>query len=209
MRINAFTTTTALLLLTACSSAAKDSSMAASNEPQPTQPASDSTSLDPMDDVDADVDADMDADMDADVADPADTPASAVPPQQTVYTERDPFVEPTLSEACGWNKPTVYFSTDSAKVGLVGDIKADLLSTCLNNETLSGRPIVITGYADEEGTDADNRALGLERANAVKDDLVKAGIAADRITTYSKGEYFVQEDGASQDERRVVVKLDE
>ncbi len=191
------TTTAALLALTACSTTARDTSP---NDPSSLEPAT-PTDLDhspaPVNKMDAEP-----APMNE--ADP--TPTAVT--QKSVYTERDPLVAPTLSEACGWDKPTVYFSTDSAKVGLVGDVKVDLLATCLNAETLSGDPVVIMGYADERGTEAYNRKLGLERANAVKEDLVKAGVSASRIETYSKGEYFVDSDDKYRDDRRVVIKLD-
>ncbi len=198
MRLFALTTTAALLTLAACSSTSKDAGQ--SNDPSSMTPAK-SAELDaspaPLNEMDAE---------------PAPTNAVDASPdqaeQKSVYTSRDPFLEPTLSAACGWDKPTVFFSTDSAKVGLVGDVKVDLLATCLNNETLGNEPLVITGYADERGTEAHNRELGLKRANAVKEELVKAGVAESRIETYSKGEYFVDGEGTLQDDRRVVIKLD-
>ncbi len=197
MRLFTLTTTAALLALTACSTSSKDKS---SNDPSSVEPAA-TNQLDPSP-------APFN-EMDAEPAPMTDVDATPTPvTQKSVYTSRDPFLEPTLSKACGWEKPTVYFSTDSAKVGLVGDIKVDLLATCLNSETLAGDPVVIMGYADERGTEAYNRKLGLERANAVKEDLVKAGVSAARIETYSKGEYFVDGDDYHRDERRVVIKLD-
>jgi outer membrane protein OmpA-like peptidoglycan-associated protein len=198
MRFFTLTTTAALLTLAACSNTSKDAGQ--SNDPSSMTPAK-SAELDaspaPLNEMDAEPAQSNDVDA---------SPSQAT--QQSVYTSRDPFLEPTLSAACGWDKPTVFFATDSAKVGLVGDIKMDLLATCLNNETLGDDPLVITGYADERGTDAHNRQLGLERANAVKEDLVKAGVDASRIETYSKGEYFVDGEGTLQDDRRVVIKLD-
>ncbi len=189
---------TALLALSACSNTAKDTS--GSNDPssvEPAQPADLDASPAPFNEMDPTPAPLNDSDATATTA-----------PQKTVYTARDPFLEPTLSAACGWDKPTVYFSTDSAKVGLVGDIKMDLLATCLNADTLAGDPVVVMGYADERGSEAYNRKLGLERANAVKADLVEAGVSASRIETYSRGEYFVDGDDEHRDDRRVVIRLD-
>jgi peptidoglycan-associated lipoprotein len=47
--------------------------------------------------------------------------------------------------------------------------------------------ILIAGHCDERGSEEYNLALGDNRANAVKADLVKMGISADRIKTISYG----------------------
>jgi peptidoglycan-associated lipoprotein len=48
--------------------------------------------------------------------------------------------------------------------------------------------LTITGHADERGSDEYNLALGNRRAIAAKEYMVNRGIAADRITTASRGE---------------------
>ena len=45
-----------------------------------------------------------------------------------------------------------------------------------------------TGYADRSGTEDYNLKLSLKRADAVRDYLIKGGIAADRITVSGRGE---------------------
>lgn len=187
-------TTAALLVFTACSTSATDRS----NDPE---------SLDPAKPVALDPEPAPMNEMDPEPAPMTD--ADGEPASKPKHSARDPFVAPELNAACGWDRPTIYFSTDSAKIGLVGDVKVDLLVTCLNSDPLADDPIAIYGYADERGTEAHNRALGLERANAVKADLVEAGVDASRIATYSRGEYFVDDDGEHQDDRRVLVKMDE
>ncbi len=127
---------------------------------------------------------------------------------RVVYTDRDPFVEPTLSEACGWEGPTMYFSTDSAKLGLVADVKVEALATCLKQDALRDEPVIVVGYADERGDEYYNLELGLERANKVKKALVGEGVSADRVETYSRGEYMDDPDDALQADRRALVKLD-
>lgn len=128
--------------------------------------------------------------------------------REATYTEVEPFVPPTLAAACGWEKPTFYFNTDDADVGLVGEVKMNALGTCLSSEALASEPVVIVGYADERGDSYDNLELGLDRANAVKSELVAQGVDPDRIDTYSRGEYAADDDDVFFDDRRVVVKLD-
>jgi outer membrane protein OmpA-like peptidoglycan-associated protein len=47
--------------------------------------------------------------------------------------------------------------------------------------------VVVEGYTDSRGTEAYNQRLSLRRAEAVKDYLVKLGVAADRLTVRGKG----------------------
>ena len=47
--------------------------------------------------------------------------------------------------------------------------------------------IVIGGYCDERGSNEYNLALGQKRADAAKDFLVNAGVAASRIRVISYG----------------------
>jgi outer membrane protein OmpA-like peptidoglycan-associated protein len=47
--------------------------------------------------------------------------------------------------------------------------------------------VKIEGHTDTVGDPAENTKISLDRANAVKDGLVKAGVPADRITTEEPG----------------------
>jgi peptidoglycan-associated lipoprotein len=80
----------------------------------------------------------------------------------------------------------VYFDTNSST--LRADSAAALTA---NAQWLQANPTVavaIGGYADERGTQAYNQALGQRRAQAARDALVSAGVAAERITLVSYGE---------------------
>ena len=48
--------------------------------------------------------------------------------------------------------------------------------------------ILITGHTDSQGADMYNQVLSEKRAASVKAEMVKRGIAADRIETNGKGE---------------------
>jgi outer membrane protein OmpA-like peptidoglycan-associated protein len=62
---------------------------------------------------------------------------------------------------------------------------SDLANFLLQNPSVT---IHITGHTDAVGTDEANQILSEGRANAVREDLVKRGVAADRMTAEGKGE---------------------
>lgn len=79
----------------------------------------------------------------------------------------------------------VYFGFN--KYNISND-SAEILN--LQSEWLKSDPsinIIVEGHCDERGTREYNLALGERRANAVKNYLVKQGIAANRIKTISYG----------------------
>ena len=70
----------------------------------------------------------------------------------------------------------------------ISNDSAEILN--LQAEWLKSDPsinIIVEGHCDERGTREYNLALGERRANAVKNYLVKQGIAANRIKTISYG----------------------
>jgi len=109
------------------------------------------------------------------------TVTAPAPPPQPV--ER----EPSLSDA-QWvtaNVKDVLFDYDSSA------IRPDQQSVvAANAKALQGRAnlnITIEGHADKRGSTEYNLALGDERANAVKNALVAAGVNASRINVISYG----------------------
>ena len=80
----------------------------------------------------------------------------------------------------------VYFAFDSSAVDMKAAAKlkeqAAMWAASANKPVL-----VIQGYCDERGTVDYNLALGERRAYAVKKDLVKLGVPADKIETISYG----------------------
>lgn len=79
----------------------------------------------------------------------------------------------------------VYFDYDSAQ------IRADAQSTIqADAAALKSKPnlrFTIEGHCDERGSTEYNLTLGDERANAVKNALIQAGVNASRINTISYG----------------------
>jgi outer membrane protein OmpA-like peptidoglycan-associated protein len=63
--------------------------------------------------------------------------------------------------------------------------------------------VTIEGHTCSLGTATHNLALGDRRANAVKDFLVSAGVAADRLLAVSRGEAGAEYDNSHEDTRRL------
>jgi outer membrane protein OmpA-like peptidoglycan-associated protein len=56
---------------------------------------------------------------------------------------------------------------------------------------VAGRPaaeIVVIGHTDRVGSDQQNDALSLQRAERIRQELIRTGIAAERIVTVGRGE---------------------
>lgn len=70
--------------------------------------------------------------------------------------------------------------------------------------------VVLQGHTDYRGSEEYNRTLGMDRANAVKNELVKLGVSSDRLATVSFGETSPlldeKTDAARAVNRRVEVK---
>ncbi|HVU45585.1 MAG TPA: peptidoglycan-associated lipoprotein Pal [Terracidiphilus sp.] len=108
----------------------------------------------------------------------------------TVTVNAPPAVQvPTSSmsaeEEFKANVQDIFFDYDTY------DIRSDAQSTLAKDASyLVSHPnvkIVIGGYCDERGSDEYNLALGQNRADAAKNALVTAGVAANRIRVVSYG----------------------
>jgi peptidoglycan-associated lipoprotein len=80
----------------------------------------------------------------------------------------------------------VFFDFDRAAIR--DDQKASLNENVAWLKQNGRAKITLEGHCDERGANEYNLALGERRAKAVKDYLVAAGVAADRIATVSYGE---------------------
>jgi OOP family OmpA-OmpF porin len=110
------------------------------------------------------------------------------PPMKAV--EQKPAAVPAAAVKPSAEKITVAADAlfDFDKAVLRDEGKAKLDDVASKAGVLKIEAITAVGHADRFGTDAYNQKLSERRANAVKDYLVKKGIAADRISTEGKGE---------------------
>ena len=98
-----------------------------------------------------------------------------------------PSTAPSATEAelFALNVKDIYFDYDKY------DVRADQQGSLQGDaQFLQQHPnihITIEGYADERGSTEYNLALGTNRADAVKNALIQAGIGGDRIKTISYG----------------------
>jgi len=79
----------------------------------------------------------------------------------------------------------VFFDFDSSRIRPSEVTKLETVAAALRGNT---KKLVVEGHADERGTAEYNRALGERRALACREELIKQGVPADRITTISYGE---------------------
>jgi peptidoglycan-associated lipoprotein len=80
---------------------------------------------------------------------------------------------------------TVYFDYDKSTIREGEKSKVVAVAEYLKGNLMVA--VLIEGHCDERGTEEYNRALGERRALALREELVKLGIAADRVDTVTFG----------------------
>lgn len=105
--------------------------------------------------------------------------------------------------------PNVAFDFDKRTLNDLGKGRVREISRSLQES--GSVKVVLQGHTDYVGTDAYNEKLGLDRAEAVRGELVALGISADRLSTVTFGEsqpiFAEQEDWARAVNRRVEVHV--
>ena len=113
----------------------------------------------------------------------ADASASVTVNQQPAVSV--PSTSMSAEEEFKANVQDIFYDYDTA------DLRTDAQATLSKDATyLVSHPdikIVIGGYCDERGSDEYNLGLGQNRADAAKNALVNAGVAANRIRVISYG----------------------
>jgi len=80
----------------------------------------------------------------------------------------------------------VYFRTEQSALDAAAEERLAKLVGLV--EPIDGAVIRLEGHADARGTEDFNTALSADRATAVRDALVKAGMPADRVVVTASGE---------------------
>jgi outer membrane protein OmpA-like peptidoglycan-associated protein len=103
----------------------------------------------------------------------------------------------------------VFFDWDRSNVSEQG--QGTIRQAAQTHKNMGATPISVTGHADKSGPDGYNQALSMRRATAVKDGLVREGVASTAIAVDGKGESqpLVQTaDGVREPQnRRVEIKM--
>ncbi len=81
---------------------------------------------------------------------------------------------------------TVYFDFDSSTIKNSEMPKIERVADYFKSNP--SHAVKVEGHCDERGTEEYNRSLGERRALAIREHLVRAGIAPNRIETISYGE---------------------
>ena len=80
----------------------------------------------------------------------------------------------------------LFFATNKTRILPMSEQSmSDLAQFLLENPSVT---ILITGHTDAVGSDEFNQRLSEGRANAVREDLIKRGVAAERLASEGKGE---------------------
>jgi peptidoglycan-associated lipoprotein len=103
-------------------------------------------------------------------------PPPPPPPSTSSATEEELFAQ---------NVKDIYFDYD--KADLRASEQASIQADAQFLKQHAGVRITIEGHCDERGSTEYNLALGTNRADAVKNALIQAGIGGDRIKIYSYG----------------------
>jgi peptidoglycan-associated lipoprotein len=92
---------------------------------------------------------------------------------------------PTEEELFAQNVKDIYFDYD--KYDIRADQQASMQDDAQFLQQHTNIHILIEGHCDERGSTEYNLALGTNRADAVKNALIQAGVGGDRIKTISYG----------------------
>ena len=107
--------------------------------------------------------------------------------------------------------PDVNFDFNSRRLSPLGVARAKAVAEMIQKD--GAVKVILQGHTDNRGSDDYNMKLGMDRAEAVRQELVSNGVSADRLSTVSFGKsqplFNDDSDWARAANRRVEVKVDE
>jgi peptidoglycan-associated lipoprotein len=127
-------------------------------------------------------------------APPAPAPSTSTPQVPVPATDTTPApVTPAPATATVSDLRTVYFELDSWSLDEAAHAALDNNAKVLRDN--AGMNVRVEGHCDERGTVEYNISLGQKRADSVRDYLVGAGVAVNRLSTISYGKERPASDG--------------
>lgn len=122
---------------------------------------------------------------------PQQTPVASQPAQQPAPQERAIVASKEVRRKCqipDTPEQSPQFDLDEAELRPRGENILSRIATCMQDGALKGESITLIGHADPRGSDAYNRALGMDRARAARDYLGSQGVAVSSLNVKSRGE---------------------
>ena len=112
----------------------------------------------------------------------------------------DVFMQP-IKEGIKVKIENLFFATNKTYILPQSEQSmSDLANFLLDNPSVK---IHVVGHTDAVGTDEANQILSEGRANSVRNDLIKRGVAAERITAEGKGEKEPVADNDTEEGRQL------
>jgi outer membrane protein OmpA-like peptidoglycan-associated protein len=97
----------------------------------------------------------------------------------------DVYYTPLIKNPAGGDTLVLYFEFDEERLTARTERQLAIVAMILKTDVK--RKIHLSGHTDALGSAGYNQELSLQRANAVKDYLIKSGVAAEQIITAAKG----------------------
>lgn len=110
-------------------------------------------------------------------------------PKQQKKTDKE---KPAASAKIYLSSPAIHFKDDTLEYAVGWEKALKAVVKILQPPNVS---VEVEGHTDERDTNEQNMILGRRRAEKVKAELVKAGIASDKISVVSYGEDKPVDDG--------------
>ena len=121
--------------------------------------------------------------------------------KETVDKAETKVVEQNIKESAKVTFPVIYFAFNSIDIQQNEETKLnDILKTLKENPNMK---VTVTGWCDKKGSVTVNKRISRQRAETIKNRLVKNGIEASRITAIGNGSDDTQD---AEKARRVETK---
>lgn len=95
------------------------------------------------------------------------------------------YMADSVRNVCAGSVP--FFEYDSSKVEAEDKGSMNNLAQCMKHGALQGKTIVLTGRTDPRGSEEYNEQLGLDRADKVRQYLIRRGVEGQRVKIASLG----------------------